>query len=84
MLSKLIAVLGVSVAASVILAAAIFVGSLLGIALGALSGWIAGMFFPTVMIALAHLLGLTAPYQFGAACGFVGGFFKATVSSKKD
>lgn len=74
--------LALGLLALIVVAVGLFLSAILGIALGALAGWIAGWFFPTTLTALAHLLGLTAPYQVGAACGFVGGFFRAAVNAK--
>lgn len=58
---------------------------LIGTLIGAFTGWIVGIFWPTTFGAVLAHFGLSAfaPYQIGAALGFVGGFFKA-VQLKND
>ncbi len=60
--------------------AAIFILPLVTTAVGAFVGGIVGMVFPETMSLMLTALGLkaAAPWQFGAMCGFVGGFFKSS------
>lgn len=70
------------IAGIVLVAVAIFVGPLVGCFVGAFCGWIVGLVFDESMAQLAKALGTTAyPYQIGAMLGFVGGFFRSSVSS---
>lgn len=49
---------------------------------GAFVGFIVGGFFPETFGMMLDVLGLekAAPWQFGAMCGFVGGFFRSSSS----
>lgn len=71
------------VAATAMLAVVLFIGPLLGIGFGAFAGWVAGLFYPNTLHLLAQRMGLAVePWQLGAMLGFVGGFFKATLTEK--
>lgn len=71
------------VAAFTTLAVVLFLSPLFGIAFGAFGGWVAGLIYPNTLHLLAHRLDLNVePWQLGAMLGFVGGFFKATLSTK--
>lgn len=62
---------------------AILVLPLLGAVVGAFCGLIVGAVFDESMTKfLAMLHTDMAPYQLGAMLGFIGGFFKSTVSTK--
>ena len=52
---------------------------LVGVLLGAFSGWVVGTFWPSTLAIGMNAVGMgaMAPYQFGAFFGFIGGFFKA-------
>jgi hypothetical protein len=53
------------------------VSPILGVALGALAGWLVGLVFDGSLVLLAQALGIqAAPYQLGAMLGFVAGFFR--------
>lgn len=74
-----------------LLALAIFaaplVGITVGITVGAFAGWVVGQFFPgTVGLVGSAISGGAAlpAWQVGAILGFVGGFFKARVTVRKD
>ena len=55
----------------------------MGTVIGALAGFIVGLLFDDSLALLAQVLGIqAAPYQLGAIFGFVGGFFRTTVSGK--
>lgn len=56
---------------------------LISVIVGAFCGWIVGIFWPTTFSAVLAHFGLSAfaPYQVGAALGFVAGFFKS-ISTK--
>jgi len=62
----------------------IFVFVLLGTLMGALSGWVVGLFFSDTMLGILSQLGVKniAMWQFGAFMGFVGGFLKTKVTAK--
>lgn len=51
-----------------------------GAIFGGLGGWVVGMLFPSMMAKLVALTPFAAPYQLGAALGFVGGFLKSHVT----
>jgi len=82
-LIQLVAILGVAAAASLVGFIYLLVAVIVTTGMGALTGWIAGWFFPESFTAVSHLLGLQAPYQFGAVLGFVAGFFGGGVIKQK-
>jgi hypothetical protein len=62
----------------------ILVSPLLGALVGAFCGLVVGYVFDESFVHLQKLLGTTAaPYQIGAMLGFIGGFFRSSVSSSK-
>ena len=63
---------------------AIFLACILGSAIGALAGLMVGFVFDGSLGLLAKALGIpeAQPYQIGAMLGFVGGFFRATISTR--
>lgn len=71
--------------AIVFMAAAVFGACLLGTAVGATAGWIVGLVFDQSMFLLAKMLGIpdAAPYQLGAIFGFIGGFFRSSIMTRK-
>lgn len=59
--------------------ALIFFAPLIGVLVGAFSGWIVGLVFSDTILAVLAGLGFSgtvAVWQFGAFLGFVGGFFR--------
>ena len=67
-----------------ILAVVVFIGTLLGTLLGAIAGWIIGITPLGGMV--LHVLdacgvGGISMVEFGAALGFIGGFFGSRVST---
>jgi hypothetical protein len=60
----------------------LFVGCLLSTVIGALAGFIVGLAFDGSLQLLAQAIGIpeAQPYQLGAILGFVGGFFRSTIS----
>ena len=56
---------------------------ILGTLVGAVCGWIVGLFFGNEVLRVASKLGLNGitMWEFGAFLGFVGGFLKTKVSS---
>jgi len=78
-------------ALSIVLAVLAFVGALfvlplVGVCVGAFAGWVVGLLFPgTVgLVGSAIAGGAVLPsWQVGAILGFVGGFFKARVTTSK-
>jgi hypothetical protein len=60
----------------------LFVGCLLSTVIGALAGFIVGLAFDGSLQLLAQAIGIpeAQPYQLGAILGFVGGFFRSSIS----
>jgi hypothetical protein len=54
----------------------------MGTAFGAMGGWFVGLVFDDTLYQLTQHLGLgdTPPWQLGAMLGFVGGFFRSSIS----
>lgn len=76
-MEKLLIGLGATILAGVILVIAAVLGSIMG----AFSGWIVGLLFPETFKLLNEILNVSAaPWQIGTILGFVGGFFKATLT----
>lgn len=74
--------LGVILIAAVTVAIAVFVGALAATAVGALVGWLVGLVFSGSMAHLQDFLHTTAePYQIGAMLGFIGSFFRSSVTT---
>ena len=68
---------------AVAIAAILFVAVLLGTLIGGIVGWIVGMVFPFVIVTLNTLTGLTlTAFEMGAVLGFVGSFFKTSVTKE--
>lgn len=71
--------------ALVAVAAVLFLLPLIGVVLGAFCGWMVGLFFgPTIhafLTALSPSLGALETWQVGAGLGFVGSFFKSSVTT---
>lgn len=63
--------------------AMVFVGILAGTLLGALAGWIVGWFFYDELALLAKAINMAGvePWRIGAIFGFVGGFFRSSMST---
>ena len=56
----------------------------IGTFLGGCTGWIIGIFFEDTFVALKMLLGVTCTdFELGAMLGFVGGFFRTTVTKSE-
>lgn len=71
----------ISLGIAVLVAAAIFLGAILGAAGGGFGGWLVGFIFPATCAKLAAITGFKA-YQLGAIVGFSGGFMRTSVSNK--
>lgn len=79
-------VIGGTALTAVIAALLVFIACVGGAAFGALGGWVVGWFFDDTLYAAQrafHISPALAPWQLGAALGFVGGFFKTSVSSSR-
>jgi hypothetical protein len=64
-------------------AAVLFLAVILGTVIGGITGWIVGMIFPVIITSLNTVLGLElSGFAMGAMLGFVGTFFRSSVSSK--
>lgn len=63
--------------------ATLIVSALFAPILGAIAGYIVGLFFGDTLQLLADMLGIpnAEPYQLGAMLAFVGAFFKSTLSN---
>lgn len=74
------------VGGSVFVASFIFLVPILGVLFGAFAGWVVGLFFAETILGFLARMGMDiaglAMWQVGAALGFIGGFFKATLSTK--
>lgn len=72
----------------IVAAAVLFIGVLLGTVMGAFAGWVVGGVFAETMkiliVDLLHLPPSVEPWQVGAILGFVGTFFRPTLSTKTD
>ena len=70
----------------VILVGVLFLAVLLGTLVGALCGWVVGLFFGDTILGILASIGITGfkMWQIGAFLGFVGGFFKPYSPNKKD
>ena len=62
-----------------------FLACILSTFLGAVAGWIVGLFFEESILNFFAALGISGlkMWQIGAALGFIGGFFKSTSINKK-
>ena len=70
---------------AVAIAALLFVAVLLGTLIGGIVGWIVGLVFPFVIVTLNTMTGLTlTAFEMGAVLGFVGSFFKTSVTKKDE
>ena len=68
---------------AVAIAAILFVAVLLGTLIGGIVGAIVGLVFPFVIVTLNTLTGLTlTAFEMGAVLGFVGSFFRTSVTKK--
>jgi hypothetical protein len=64
-------------------AAVLFLAVILGTVIGGITGWIVGMIFPVIITSLNTVMGLElSGFAMGAMLGFVGTFFRSSVSSK--
>jgi hypothetical protein len=60
----------------------IFCGILISALFGAFAGWLVGALFDETMAELIRASGLNVvPWQLGLMLGFVGGFFKSSLST---
>jgi hypothetical protein len=75
-----------AVAMLVLIGVMLFTMPLLGALGGAFAGWVVGWFFDETILGILGQLGVknVAMWQFGMFLGFVGGFFKASLSTSKD
>lgn len=76
--------LAIGLGAALILSCLVFLGAIAGAAFGALGGMVTAWFFPDMMARLTAAFGFIAPYQTGAALGFVGAFFHSSLTQSKD
>ena len=58
----------------------LFFAPVLGVLIGAFSGWVVGLFFSQTILSFLAVLGITGfkMWQIGAALGFIGSFFRST------
>lgn len=65
--------------------ALLLVAPILSALVGALSGWVVGLFFGETVLGIFAQLGIggVEMWQVGLFLGFVGGFFRASFSSSK-
>lgn len=69
---------------ALLVAAGVFFLVTLGTLIGACCGWVVGLFFGDTILGTFAQLGLhnVTMWQVGAFLGFVGGFFRTSVTSK--
>ncbi len=81
-MGKFVAVIGVIFLSGLGVGFTLFIGSIMGTAFGAMGGWFVGLVFDDTLYQLTQHLGLgdTPPWQLGAMLGFVGGFFRSSIS----
>lgn len=62
----------------------IFLLVLAGTLMGALAGWVVGLFFSETILGILGQIGIhnISMWQFGAFMGFVGGFLKTKVTAE--
>ena len=70
---------------SLLAALLIVVVVLLSTLVGAFVGWLVGLFFDETILGIFACLGITGfkMWQIGAFLGFVSGFFRSSISSKR-
>ena len=80
-MEKLGKFLGVSFA----IAGIMFLACILSTLLGALAGWVVGLFFEETILNFFAMLGISGlkMWQIGASLGFIGSFFNTTNINKK-
>lgn len=75
-----------AVVAILVVIGAFFLLPLVGVLTGAFCGWIVGVFFPETILGTLACFGVKTEglevWQLGACLGFVGGFFKTSLSKK--
>jgi hypothetical protein len=65
--------------------ALLFVAMLLSTLIGGCAGWVVESVFPYVITTLNTLTGLSLTgFEMGAVLGFVGSFFKSSLTNKSD
>lgn len=71
------------VGAIILVALLVFVTPLIGVVFGAFAGWVVSFFYPATLAKVAVAMGIagTPGWQLGAGLGFVGGFFKASLTT---
>jgi hypothetical protein len=70
---------------AVSLIAILFVAMLLSTLIGGCAGWVVESVFPYVITTLNTLTGLSLTgFEMGAVLGFVGSFFKSSLTNKSD
>tara|TARA_Y100000296_G_scaffold82659_1_gene112167 strand:- start:906 stop:1160 length:255 start_codon:yes stop_codon:yes gene_type:complete len=81
-MDKFLIAVSAIIAATSLIAAAVFVAVTLGTAFGAFAGWIVGFVFSDTFTAFTAFFGMSAfaPWQVGAFLGFLGGFIRSTLT----
>lgn len=71
--------------AILLIVALFFFVPMLGAVFGALAGWIVGLFFSETILGILTQMGIeTSMWEFGCFLGFVGGFFKTSITQNKN
>lgn len=70
----------------VLVAALIFLTPMIGSLTGAFAGWVVGLFFADTILGILRQIGITGVemWQVGMFLGFVGGFFRASITKQRD
>lgn len=72
-------------AGAIAVVSALFFIIILSTLLGGIAGWTVGLVFTDSIAVVKSFLGVTCTnFELGAGLGFVGGFFKSTLSSSSD
>lgn len=77
-----------SIGAMMLVACIVFVAPIIGVLIGAFSGWVVSMLAPVWVPSGLKYIGINIQasnlVELGAALGFIGGFFRVDKSDKKD
>ncbi len=65
----------------------LFIMPLIGVLFGAFAGWVVGLFFHDTIMTFLLAVGVDVSnltmWQIGASLGFIGAFFKSTLTQQK-
>lgn len=74
-------------AAAIAIVVLLFIMPLIGVLFGAFAGWVVGLFFHDTIMTFLLSVGVDVSnltmWQIGASLGFIGAFFKSTLTQQK-